>query len=843
MDSQKQNHSSDFVDVNNASSLISKSELESLGFVINNGKPRFKLDKSVSTNFVDVSNASDLISESELESLGFVINNGKPRFKLDEPVSTNFFSKVDLTKSENSLDDNTLSFVILGKKSLDSIQASSIATYSDIQQKCMSIDYNSIISSLNSSEIQQKLTELLQENVKLKETLKQNTIAMKKQFNTLAIWQEEVMNVHKNHKQKFTETRQLINLLKEENAELKLKLYNVNADDTTDDTKEFNHSIIKKFCYSITKEFGDSINISHLQEKIASLTDELNNFKYNCAKLSDDVDKYISLSSLMNIQLKKNSNATPELDIQINEPEEQNLISNKPEKQNLISDKQEEQRLMSNMPEEQNHISNKPEEQNHVSSKPEEQNLISNKPEKQNLISDKQEEQRLMSNMPEEQNHISNKPEEQNHVSSKPEEQSLISNKSEEQSLISNKSEEQNLISNKHEEQSLISNKLKEQSLKRNKFENDDTTNHIQIEEINEHSHFLADEIKMLHSSINVNMQQMSDHIISPQSHYFTQNIKLYGEMLQEVTNCFLAQIVRHSAIQKCTKDCINILDACEGIKLPKQSGTIEENWSLQLDQIQIYKDRLSTYQKTLHKEQLKLIADRQCFIKIQNQFQKIFSDYNSILYELQMMSEENIKLNLMKDSISKENSLEITELKKQKNEYEQKYNEIKTILEQERETWSEQKKLFDNLKNSWGMELKYLMEQKEMLFSLQGEKELACKQCQLHENNEKLLQTDKETLERNCKQLTTEVDALHIQLEEKERTLQRIIMIKEELAKEITVQKNEIEVLKMQISFNEEDFNSEKKIKEQLLLEKSELQRELETAYKKVYACHSDPE
>ncbi|XP_043499754.1 uncharacterized protein PFB0145c-like isoform X2 [Polistes fuscatus] len=793
MDSQKQNHSSDFVDVNNASSLISKSELESLGFVINNGKPRFKLDKSVSTNFVDVSNASDLISESELESLGFVINNGKPRFKLDEPVSTNFFSKVDLTKSENSLDDNTLSFVILGKKSLDSIQASSIATYSDIQQKCMSIDYNSIISSLNSSEIQQKLTELLQENVKLKETLKQNTIAMKKQFNTLAIWQEEVMNVHKNHKQKFTETRQLINLLKEENAELKLKLYNVNADDTTDDTKEFNHSIIKKFCYSITKEFGDSINISHLQEKIASLTDELNNFKYNCAKLSDDVDKYISLSSLMNIQLKKNSNATPELDIQINEPEEQNLISNKPEKQNLISDKQEEQRLMSNMPEEQNHISNKPEEQNHVSSKPEEQ--------------------------------------------------SLISNKSEEQSLISNKSEEQNLISNKHEEQSLISNKLKEQSLKRNKFENDDTTNHIQIEEINEHSHFLADEIKMLHSSINVNMQQMSDHIISPQSHYFTQNIKLYGEMLQEVTNCFLAQIVRHSAIQKCTKDCINILDACEGIKLPKQSGTIEENWSLQLDQIQIYKDRLSTYQKTLHKEQLKLIADRQCFIKIQNQFQKIFSDYNSILYELQMMSEENIKLNLMKDSISKENSLEITELKKQKNEYEQKYNEIKTILEQERETWSEQKKLFDNLKNSWGMELKYLMEQKEMLFSLQGEKELACKQCQLHENNEKLLQTDKETLERNCKQLTTEVDALHIQLEEKERTLQRIIMIKEELAKEITVQKNEIEVLKMQISFNEEDFNSEKKIKEQLLLEKSELQRELETAYKKVYACHSDPE
>ncbi|XP_015190329.1 PREDICTED: kinesin-related protein 4-like [Polistes dominula] len=702
-----------------------------------------------SSDFVDVSNASNLVSKSDFGSLGFVIDNGKPRFKLDEPVSTNVFSKVDLTKSEDSLDDdsNTLSFVILGKKSLDSIQASSIATYTDIQQKCMSIDYNSIISSLNSSEIQQKLTELLQENAKLKETLKQNTIAMKKQFNTLAIWQEEVMNVHKNHKQKFTETRQLIKLLKEENAELKLKLSNVNADEITDDTKEFNHSIIKKFCYSITKELGDSINLNHLQDKITSLTDELNKFKYNCAKISDDVDKYISLSSLMNIQLKENNNSTQELDIQINEPKEQNLISDP---------KSEEQ---------QNHTSNESEEQNHISNKPEEQRLISNKP--------------------------------------------------------------------------------KEQSLKIKKCKEDDTTNnHIQVEEISELGHLLADEIKLLHSSINVNMQQISDHIISPQSHYFTQNIKQYGEMLQEVTNCFLEQIFRHTAIQKCIKECINILDACEGIKLPKESSTTVENWSLQLDQIQIYKDKLSIYQKTLHKEQLKLIEDRQCFIKIQNQFQKLFSDYNSILYELQMMSEENIKLNLMKDSISKDNYQEITELKKQKNEYEQKYNEIKTVLEQERETWSEQKKLFDSLKNSWGMELKYLMEQKEMLFSLQKEKELTCKQCQLHESNQKLLQTDKEALERNCKQLTTEADALRIQLEEKECALQRITMIKEELAKEITIQKNEMELLKMQISFNEEDFNSEKKVKEQLLLERSELQKELETAYKKVYACHhSDQE
>lgn len=93
-----------------------------------------------STDFINVNPKSSSMSKTEFENLGFIIDNGKPKFKLDEPISTNFLPNVELTKSETSLDDSdTLSFVILGKKSLDSIQASSLATYSDIQQKCMSI--------------------------------------------------------------------------------------------------------------------------------------------------------------------------------------------------------------------------------------------------------------------------------------------------------------------------------------------------------------------------------------------------------------------------------------------------------------------------------------------------------------------------------------------------------------------------------------------------------------------------------------------------------------------------------------------------------------------------------
>lgn len=81
-----------------------------------------------------------------------------------------------------------------------------------------------MVSSMNTGEVNQKLSEVLQENMKLKETLKQSNLAMKQQFSTLLLWQEEVLKVHQNHKKKFSETKEFINCLKKENAELKIKL-------------------------------------------------------------------------------------------------------------------------------------------------------------------------------------------------------------------------------------------------------------------------------------------------------------------------------------------------------------------------------------------------------------------------------------------------------------------------------------------------------------------------------------------------------------------------------------------------------------------------------------------
>ncbi|XP_050456704.1 putative autophagy-related protein 11 isoform X2 [Cataglyphis hispanica] len=151
-----------------------------------------------------------------------IVGNNEPLFKLDEPVTTAL--NISSTTTNNFNDEDSLSFVVLGKDSIDATQASVLASYVDIQQKSMSIDYTSMILPLSTDEMQKKLTDVLQENVKLKETLKQNTLSMKEQFNTLAMWQEEVMKVHETHKKKFAETRELVTHLKKENAELKTEL-------------------------------------------------------------------------------------------------------------------------------------------------------------------------------------------------------------------------------------------------------------------------------------------------------------------------------------------------------------------------------------------------------------------------------------------------------------------------------------------------------------------------------------------------------------------------------------------------------------------------------------------
>lgn len=262
------------------------------------------------TNFVKISypenlpdEAISLDAESRLQSLGFTLINGKPRFNIDKDKQV---EEDDSQQSSMAEREDSVSFVVLGKTSLDSIQASSLDSYTDIQQKAMSIDYKSMISSLNTAEIQQKLTELLQENVKLKETLKQNNIAMKQQFNTLAVWRELVMKVHQKHKEKFVVSNKIINYLKLQNAKLKLKLKNVNDDDLTEEYKLINMSDINSG-YENTVPSTSTTKLQPTEKQVPHTTD-LNTFTGTQEELPFNTKESLNITDSMDLNATKNIN-------------------------------------------------------------------------------------------------------------------------------------------------------------------------------------------------------------------------------------------------------------------------------------------------------------------------------------------------------------------------------------------------------------------------------------------------------------------------------------------------------------------------------------------------------
>ncbi|KAJ2948258.1 hypothetical protein O0L34_g7488 [Tuta absoluta] len=78
-----------------------------------------------------------------------------------------------------------------------------------------------ITDDKSTEELQKQFGELLDENVILKETLKKNNESMKEQFLMIASCQEDMMKTHMIHKEKFDETRELVEKLRQENKKLK----------------------------------------------------------------------------------------------------------------------------------------------------------------------------------------------------------------------------------------------------------------------------------------------------------------------------------------------------------------------------------------------------------------------------------------------------------------------------------------------------------------------------------------------------------------------------------------------------------------------------------------------
>ncbi|XP_045527589.1 optineurin isoform X1 [Pieris brassicae] len=78
-----------------------------------------------------------------------------------------------------------------------------------------------ITDDRSTEELQKRFGEILDENVVLKETLKQNNDSLKEQFSLIASCQDDMLQTHKLHKEKFDETRALVEKLRLQNRKLK----------------------------------------------------------------------------------------------------------------------------------------------------------------------------------------------------------------------------------------------------------------------------------------------------------------------------------------------------------------------------------------------------------------------------------------------------------------------------------------------------------------------------------------------------------------------------------------------------------------------------------------------
>jgi len=238
----------------------------------------------------------------------------------------------------------------------------------------------------------------------------------------------------------------------------------------------------------------------------------------------------------------------------------------------------------------------------------------------------------------------------------------------------------------------------------------------------------------------------------------FVQNMKQYNDMLQELTNCFVKQTERFAAIEKGLKEITDIL------RLDDDNSEMERE------------EKLHQYCKQLADEQIKIITDRQVLIKSQNLYQKIFSDYNSILYELEITIDENAKLNVLKDNTARENLQTSEQLERDK----QSLEEEKKIFDQEKENLENEKKSLESQKKSLDMERISLHDERKLLeeekISLNEEKMSLDHQSQLYENCERDLHNEKKQLQVRNDQLLGEINSLRQQIEEKNAELKKIM-------------------------------------------------------------------
>jgi hypothetical protein len=236
-------------------------------------------------------------------------------------------------------------------------------------------------------------------------------------------------------------------------------------------------------------------------------------------------------------------------------------------------------------------------------------------------------------------------------------------------------------------------------------------------------------------------------------------NVEFYNTKLAELSKFFASQSCRYMQIKNILQECINIIDIFN-------DWEVLPNNIISNVEVKNYKDKLCSYRKKFIDEQLEVINDRQTIIRVQKQFQKILADYASIIYEFEILKDENLKLTTMQDKLTEEHTQKLLEMENHiSKEKEIFYNEKRDLLTEQLKL-EMIKKLVDEEKKKNLTEYSVLLLEKEKLSeekkNLLHEKSSLDFQSKMYEAEEGTLQKEKKILEKKCEDLSNEIHTLN---------------------------------------------------------------------------------
>ncbi|XP_050512086.1 myosin-9-like isoform X2 [Diabrotica virgifera virgifera] len=183
------------------------------------------------------------------------------------------------------------------------------------------VELSSVISiasftpDMSSEEVQKKIAHIIDENIRLKDTVLQNNLSLKSQYERIVAWQEDVQKVHQAHKDKLLEAKAFIETLKREKDSLKREL---TKDIEFGDSQASQIEELKKRLDEKDKQRYDySIKESQLKDqekKISNLQLQLNNMSIEKKQVEEQKNIVCKLQAHLNDIIEERNSGNKQIE-------------------------------------------------------------------------------------------------------------------------------------------------------------------------------------------------------------------------------------------------------------------------------------------------------------------------------------------------------------------------------------------------------------------------------------------------------------------------------------------------------------------------------------------------